>query len=512
MHFFNRRSNKTFSNFLGNVKEVQTQKLKKLFLLAQGSEFGQRHNISPEWSWGELQKNLPISDYSTLMADVNALKKIPQKKALTTSPIKRFQLTSGTIDKCKWIPYTQEILGEFDNAVGAWLYDLATEIPGILDGKHYWSLSWVPENLRREVSSDDTELLPWWKQFIFNRTMAVPAEVSTLPSFKDARLATLTYLCACQDLSLLSIWSPTFLLSLLSDLQRNKVLISRSLLQGKWASPSLLKSSLICPQNKNAARILRTLGTSVDADFLKELWPKLALISAWGSSTSFIYAQDVKKLFPHVYFQNKGLWATEGVVTIPFRGRNLLAITSHAYEFRCQQTQKIYLPWELELGQIVQPLLTTGAGFFRYALPDQMEVTGFEQQCPALEFKGRISGCDMVGEKLDPVLVSGILSKVSQKTDGRAISLLGSRSDHTTKYFVLIEGNEGSDKNAEIANLIEEELQQVFHYKLARDLGQLEAVRPLATKNATDFFETQGLSKSPIAGNQKVEPLMLCDL
>ncbi len=160
----------------------------------------------------------------------------------------------------------------------------------------------------------------------------------------------------------------------------------------------------------------------------------------------------------------------------------------------------------------MQPLLTTGAGFFRYALPDQMEVTGFEQQCPALEFKGRISGCDMVGEKLDPVLVSGILSKVSQKTDGRAISLLGSRSDHTTKYFVLIEGNEGSDKNAEIANLIEEELQQVFHYKLARDLGQLEAVRPLATKNATDFFETQGLSKSPIAGNQKVEPLMLCDL
>lgn len=60
--------------------------------------------------------------------------------------------------------------------------------------------------------------------------------------------------------------------------------------------------------------------------------------------------------------------------------------------------------------------------------------------------------------------------------------------------------------------MVEEELSQVFHYKLARDLGQLEAVKPIYTKNASEFFESQGLNRSMIAGNQKVEPLMMSEL
>lgn len=49
--------------------------------------------------------------------------------------------------------------------------------------------------------------------------LAVPNRVSQLPSADAARYATLLHLLAAGDLSLISIWNPTFLTSLLSVLR-----------------------------------------------------------------------------------------------------------------------------------------------------------------------------------------------------------------------------------------------------------------------------------------------------
>jgi len=79
----------------------------------------------------------------------------------------RYQPTSGSTSRVKWIPYTKKFLSEIDAVVSPFAvngYDLEKRI---FRGSQYWSLSWIPTDLRKNDDSntnDDLEVLPWWKK------------------------------------------------------------------------------------------------------------------------------------------------------------------------------------------------------------------------------------------------------------------------------------------------------------------------------------------------------------
>ena len=136
--------------------------------------------------------------------------------------------------------------------------------------------------------------------------------------------------------------------------------------------------------------------------FTKAIWPNLALISSWDTSSSKGWAEKLHAIFPHSGFQGKGLFATEGVVTFPMGDEYPLAFTSHFYEFEDLDTNEILCSWELKKDMRVRPIITTGNGLLRYQTKDMLLVTDFINQCPCLRFISRIDGVDMVGEKLSP--------------------------------------------------------------------------------------------------------------
>ena len=103
----------------------------------------------------------------------------------------------------------------------------------------------------------------------------------------------------------------------------------------------------------------------------------MGLISSWATSTSKFWADELIKLFPNATFIGKGLWATEGVITFPFEGKYPLAVTSHFYEFMDIDSKEIFPAWKLEKDQILKPLLTTGAGLFRYIMNDKIAARYF---------------------------------------------------------------------------------------------------------------------------------------
>src|SRR5690606_26604103 len=155
---------------------------------------------------------------------------------LTTEDCQRHQPTSGSTSQIKWIPYTPAFLHELGQTISPWVADLYQRFPGIRQGRHYWSLSWVPGELRSAAASvnDDLQLLPWWKRLFMRHTMAVPEQVSLAPSSELSLFASLCYLCASRDLTLMSVWSPTFLLSLLEQLGRQRDAVAQVLEQGQW--------------------------------------------------------------------------------------------------------------------------------------------------------------------------------------------------------------------------------------------------------------------------------------
>src|SRR5690606_28432983 len=132
---------------------------------------------------------------------------------LTNSPAERYQPTSGSSSKIKWVPYTAGFLAELDAAISPFASELYRIAPGARGGRHYWSLSFLPTHLRESTDAnvnDDAALLSWSKRFYSTMASPVPSWVAYTKTADDSIFATLCFLAACEDLSLISVWSPTF--------------------------------------------------------------------------------------------------------------------------------------------------------------------------------------------------------------------------------------------------------------------------------------------------------------
>ncbi|HEY0709616.1 MAG TPA: GH3 auxin-responsive promoter family protein, partial [Polyangia bacterium] len=427
----------------------------------------------------------------------------------------RYQPTSGSSAKIKWIPYTKGFLDELDRAVSPWGFDLYQRHPRIAGGRHYWSLSWLPTNLRESTAAnvnDDRALLSWSKRLFSAATAPVPAWVTTTPSSDDSLFATLCFLAAADDLTLMSVWSPTFALNLLEQLGEQRDALVEVLDSGHW---DLAHAHLPGqpPRSLRAAQLLRAWDGRQDPEFFGELWPQLALVSAWATSTSKLWADRLAQLLPQAQLQGKGLWATEGVVTIPFRDKYPLAVRSHFFEFVALDSGRVHFAWQLAPGQVVRPLLTTGSGLLRYGLKDRLVVRDFLGDTPCFEYLDRIDDVDLVGEKMSPESARTVLESLANEEACRPVSLLavgGQNGAGKPRYVALCEGPTNGSDGARSERL-DRTLRGIFHYNLARDLGQLAPARVLTVDDARRLYLEIGAARGMIVGNIKPEALLLCN-
>lgn len=476
---FYKRSYLQFLQGMPHFENVQKQKLKQ---------------FAPDViDYEDFKIKYPLTDYSDYREKIEIQKKNSQ---LTFHP------TSGSTHQRKWIPYTDSLKKEFDLGISPWLGDLFRSYPKIKKGTHYWSLSWIPDEMRELCSSDDVEVMPWWKKVFIKNMMAVPSGIQKLPTSKDSIKATLVYLCAAKDLTLISVWSPTYLLSLIEELTLVQENVIEILESGKW------NYELKCPINKDQAQILRQHDNLLDPKFLKKLWPNLALISCWDSGSSKSWADQLKALFPHVSFQGKGLLTTEAVITIPFHHKTLLAYDSHFYEFFDHENEIVKPSWELKLNDKISPIVTTGSGFYRYQIPDLMRVDEFYNGNPILRFLGRMRDVDLVGEKLSPETAENLFKELKNLLpEILPVSLLAVQgTKNKSRYILIIEAHTTTSLEK---NWVDTCLKRNYHYALARDLGQLDEAQVIFIPNARqlyfDIFEKRGM----VSGEIKIESLTL---
>ena len=498
------RSARQFISAFSDVRKTQEKIFNHLLQLSRGTPSAGGLGLNQIQTYLEFREKIAVTGYETFSPGIEK-QKSGEKSVLSLSPCSKYQPTSGSTSTMKWIPYTEALLAEFNRAAGAWISDMGKNYPAIKNGKHYWSLSWLPDELRAEVSSNDAELFPLWKRVLMQNTMAVPDGISRVKTSHAAMIASLAYLCAEEDLSFISIWSPTYGLSLLNSIQENRDLLVEILTRGTWGEYQSQIGNLRCPKNPAQAKKVKTSASHLTS----ALWPKLALISAWDTANSALFAKDLKRAFPHADFQGKGLWATEGVVTIPFQGKYPLALTSHFYEFKNLATGTIHPAWELQKNWVVQPLLSTGSGFWRYALSDRLEVVDFIESCPCFKFLGRLEGVDLVGEKMSTEISAQVLESISQQNSMHCFALAGVESAKPF-YLLLIQAEIHSGTEEKVKLLAVEgelELCRSFHYKLARELGQLAPCRAKIISSAPDFYAKLAQHRGQVEGNLKAETL-----
>ena len=355
----------------------QMRNLGRIFRLMRSTKFASEHHL------GDLDET------STLERLFDALEQVPIRSATEYEPWFRgeaetpcilckrtpdfFEETSGSVLRPRLIPYTRELRREMDMAVGVWMNALYAQDKSIFQGPLYFSLS--PTLKARKstsrgipIGANDEDYLGAATRILLR--YALTGRAGSFNSPQDFFRKTLEQLIAKRTLSMVSVWSPTFLISLDARLRE------------MWAD--LKKPS------------------SVPARFetWDEIWPNLKIISMWTDASAAAFVPQVRSITGNIPVQGKGLLATEGITSIPIL-RDLdpvIAYRSHFFEFKNERG--VFRLDQLQAGESYEVILTTGGGLVRYATGDIVTVTGFMRRVPAIRFKGRNRFSDLVGEKI----------------------------------------------------------------------------------------------------------------
>lgn len=474
-----------------DVAGAQRRLLGRILRENTDTDFGRRHGFGRIRTPQEYQSAVPTADYAGF---ADAIERIAHGEArvLTAAPVRLLEPTSGTSGGRKLIPYTSSLQEDFARGIAPWIADLFVHEPSLLMGRGYWSVSPVATRDERTEGGlpvgfeDDLVYLGRARSALARASLAVPSAVRLVQDVDVFRYVTRLALLRARDLTLVSVWHPSFLTLLLQDLEwdipRLADDIERGTLTPPGPLPSEVASALKARGSRRRAEELRLLLDCHGGDrvgLLQGLWPNLRLLSCWTGAQAAAPAAQLAQQFPHARVQGKGLLATEGFVTLPLAGlaAPLLAVRTHFFEFIPAEGGEPRLAHDLDDGRDYSVVLTTSGGLYRYRLGDRVRCVGHHHACPMLVFLGREGDVsDHVGEKLaEPFVRAAMGTAFASHRLTPAFAVLAWQEG---AYALCVEATGAADDDVlAAAATLDRALIENPQYAYARRLGQLGPLR-----------------------------------
>lgn len=527
-HAFHRDSKK--------LRSTQSALLRRILSQNRDTWFGSRYAFASIRDERTFQDVVPISTYDDYHDAIHRIA-VGEQNVLTAEQVSLFEPTSGSTTGEKLIPYTPGLRRCFLRAVRVWIWDLYSHRPGVRRGRSYWSITPLA-NIGRRTSGgipigfdSDANYLSRVERFFVERTMVVPPEVVAAPTIEAAQYATLFHLLRARDLTLISIWSPTFLMGLIHFLAHHWNQLTGDIADGRitLGYTTMVSQHQYAPQVARSKELNRIFQKSSSIhEWMPNLWPSLAIVSCWADGPSLAYANNLRQYLGDIELQPKGLLATEAFVTIPLveYGEAALAIRSHFFEFLPANAPIHYeytrplLSAELTEGDRYRVLVTTEGGLYRYQLHDEVEVVGFHYQTPLLRFVGKADDIsDLVGEKLDAAHVELVLQQAFQQLGVQPIySQLCANTSNAPGYLLRLAIPDLKCSPAiqsRICEAIERGLEGNPGYKYARALGQLSPLKvELVSQGEADAMVAQHIANCVSNGQRlgNVKPTSLTSI
>ena len=407
---------KSYKDFVSNIKskskirEMQVKILLEILKTNKNTEYlkifeteSQILNAENEKELIEkFQNKIPIVNYEDIKEFVEK-EKSGENNILLSDKIKLFELTSGSTSNVKYIPYTEKFLKSYMNGVFAWIYNLYQNNKRLFFGSSYWSVSPI---LKREAATsggirvgieDDASYFDKVSAFFLNKLFTVPKEIKNIQNMEDFLLITAVFLLLSENLAMISVWSPSFLMILLDFIEKNHKVICQivksedlgtkffadknlgnkkyfQIIQKKYRklwkknrskflinyfekyeknilSKNDKTQNLEITEKNNENEIIAEnknletkSGNKIVENFVdySVIWEKLSLVSCWADSDSYeIFIKLKEKLNfdkknMNLKFQGKGLMSTECIVSFPLenvKNGSVTAYNSFFYEF-----------------------------------------------------------------------------------------------------------------------------------------------------------------------------------
>ncbi len=492
-----------FQKALINPRAAQDNMLKKIIKKASASAYGKKHGLSVQSGYEAYKQTIPIVNYNALSPWI--LSSQTQPNALTSDKIDFFEYTSGSSGAKKSIPYTQALKQSFSNMFKIWAYDCLKYKLKLRSGKIFISISPLLSSSEKEKTKiqDDSDYL----QGILKQTSKIfvisQPNIYKLNNTSDFRLVLALSLLAEENLEIISIWSPSYLLVLLDLIETQWDYLIEVLSNG-----IMNIDNIVFEFNVTRDRIyyLKKIKNSSSRIYWEDVWSNLQMISCWESATAQFSAQKVRKLFENTFVQAKGLLATEAPMTIPIiKAKGFVPLLQDVFfEFE-DEYGKLYLLYELKKNTQYEIIISQLAGLYRYRIGDYITVTHYYKNTPCLEFVGRANNvCDMVGEKLNESFILDILNQAPFNQSSFNILVPQLLSSGQGCYCLLTDDNRLNTMTDKIDNIF----CKAFHYDAARKMQQLLNIRVYTDANmrqiVSDCISQQGISM----GHQKERVLI----
>ena len=475
-----RRRWRRFRHALRDPGVVQRRLLAGYLKRNARTVFGRHHRFADIDSVEAWQRQVPLSKYDDFEPWIERVRG-GERGVLTAEPATRLVPSSGSTAARKLVPHTRGLANEINAAVGPWIVDLHRRRPSLARGRAYWSIS--PAIELEDAGSaipigfdDDGAYLGGFARRLVDRTLAVPGAVRHLHEVEACRYATLLHLLRARDLTLISVWHPSFLDLLLEPLARRWDDLVGDVAAGALSLPADIPHKLqrrlgtgLRPDPRRAAELAR-LGPEAPI----ALWPRLEVISCWADAQAAAPAAALAEAFPGVAIEPKGLIATEGFVSLPFAGARPAAVCSHFFEFLDDHDQPRLLD-QLADGGEYAVAVTTAGGLYRYRLQDRVRVEGYLDATPCLRFLGKEDRvCDLAGEKLSEGHVGATLERLLTPELGVRFAMLAPE-ERPPGYTLYLESRRPPP--AGLAGRLEQMLAENPHYRHCLGLGQLAPLR-----------------------------------
>ncbi len=482
---------RAFLRSTSDVERVQRDLLLATVRRNARTAFGREHGFDRITSVDAFRERVPIRDYEGLAPFV-ARAAEGETDVLTDEPVRLFEPTGGSTDGTKLVPYTASLAREFRRAIDTWIADLLFEDRGLWRGTSYWSVSPAGAARRRTGGGipigfeDDSAYLGAVQRRLLGQVLAVPSAVRDLENPDAFRYATLFHLVRDRNLSLVSVWNPTFFTILLDRLAEWGSSLAEDVARGAPRAFGLdtVHGFEARPDARRAREIVAACRASVDVGTAaSELWPELRLVSCWADASAERPARALAAMLPQARVQAKGLLATEAFVSIPLWRwpAPALAVRSHFVELvpAGEGESGAVGAHEVVAGRRYSVVVTTGGGLYRYRLRDLVEVVGHAGACPLVRFAGKEdSVSDRFGEKIDERHADAVVRSAFEADEPPRFAVLSCESvGRAHAYTLFVDADLDDHAVARIADRLESGLAENFHYAYCRRLEQLGRAR-----------------------------------
>jgi hypothetical protein len=530
-----RRQLRQFDRLTLQPRQVQDALLRRIVAQQADTGFGKDHSFRTIRSRDDFRRQIPVAPFEYLEPYITRCRKGDYAALLSEPVVHMFAMTSGTTAARKYIPVTPQYLRDYRRGwnqwgVRAWRDHTDVRLKPIVQVSGDW------DEFRTEAGIPCgalTGLTAHMQKRVVHWIYCVPAAAARIQDSRAKYYVALRFSFH-RHIGTLIAANPSTLVSLARVGDQEKEALIRDLYNGTLAQgldiPPAIRATLSAKlkPRPERARELEAIVEKTGTLYPRDYWGQRPfLIGTWTGGSVGAYLRHFPRYFGQPYIRDIGLLASEGRMTLPFADNTpsgVLDIKSHYFEFlpeeqADQKNPTVLSADEVQEGKRYFILLTTSYGLYRYNIFDLVQVTGFYNRTPLIEFLSKGSHFSSVtGEKLSEYQVTKAMAELTNTFDLTltAYSVAPCWNDERPHYGLFVEATDLADveQGRHLAEALDRALAESnSEYASKRESGRLGALQlVLLPTGAWQEWDRKRLAKTGGTLEQYKHPCLINDL